>query len=71
MSVEDGAVTGIPAVLRPTSDGKSLIFKELQDSQQTGILSRRSAAAQEALSDAAPRAETLCAAAAAIRNGRQ
>jgi hypothetical protein len=51
MSVEDGAVTGLPAVLRPTFDGKSLIFKELQDSRQTGILSRRPAEAQEALSD--------------------
>jgi hypothetical protein len=53
MSVEDGAVTGLPAVLCPTSQGKSLIFKGLQDSRKIGILSWRRAEAQDALSDGA------------------
>jgi hypothetical protein len=57
MSVEDGAVTGLPAVLRPTIEGKSLIFKELQGSRKTGILSRRPAEAQEALTGSAPPAD--------------
>jgi hypothetical protein len=54
MSVEDGAVTSLAAVLRPTRQGKSLIFKGLEDSRKTVILSRGPAGAQAALFEPMP-----------------
>jgi hypothetical protein len=67
MSVEDGAVTSLAAVLHPSSEGKSLIFKELQDSRKTRILSWPAADAQEALSDPGPSSDIPSAGARTVR----